>query len=141
MILKTAFTFLFISVIAFSIPAQTRHHLVMNRAGVNHEAYSAESVDEEAQFPGGEVAMMRYINSERVYPSAAYNAGVQGRVTCSFIVGNDGNIDNVNVVKGVDPLLNREAVRVIENMPRWTPARIGGTRVAMYYILTVPFRL
>lgn len=107
----------------------------------HQEAYLAESVDVQAQFPGGDAAMMRFINSERNYPAESYNAGVQGRVTCSFIIESDGNIANVNIVKGVDPLLNREAVRVIERMPRWTPARIGNMRVPMYYILTVPFRL
>lgn len=130
-----------LSALGFSVSAQTLRVAALSRNVPRQEAYLAESVDEQAQFPGGDAAMMRYINSERKYPSEAYNSGVQGRVTCSFIIESDGNIANVNIVKGVDPLLNREAIRVIERMPRWTPARIGHTRVPMYYILTVPFRL
>lgn len=123
--------------------AQRRHQVQM---GYGHrspavEAYLAESVDTPPQFPGGELALMRYINSERRYPADAYNAGLQGRVLCAFIVGTDGSISNVEVLRGVDESLNREAVRVIQKMPRWRAGLIGRTAVPVYCILPVPFRL
>ncbi len=85
--------------------------------------------------------MIQFINNERRYPRSAYENAIEGRVLCSFIVEPDGKITNVEVVRGVDESLDREAMRVIQNMPRWEPGNIGGDKVAVYCLLPIPFRL
>ncbi|MCM1483194.1 MAG: energy transducer TonB [Muribaculaceae bacterium] len=105
------------------------------------EAYLCEAVDEQPQFPGGDTALLRYINSERRYPAEAYRRQIQGRVLCGFVIDTDGAIGRVDIIRGVDDNLNREAMRIIQKMPRWTAGRIGTTRVPVYYILPIPFRL
>lgn len=103
--------------------------------------YDCYNLDEEPQYPGGESALTKYINRSREYPRRAYRNRVQGRVTCGFVVNTDGSISNIEVIRGVDPDLDREAVRVISGMPRWLPGRLSGTTVPTYYTVTVPFRL
>lgn len=104
------------------------------------EAYVPESVDVQPEFPGGDNAMVKFINRERQYPREAYNAGIGGRVLCSFIVMPDGSISNIEVVRGVEQSIDREAVRIISSMPAWKAGRIGSSAVPVYYILPIPFR-
>jgi TonB family protein len=105
------------------------------------EAYESEDVDEPPVFPGGNNALIRYINSSRRYPPHAYNQGIHGRVLCSFIVQPDGQITHINVIRGVEPSLNREAIRLINNMPRWHAGRLNGVSVPVVCILPITFRL
>lgn len=98
-------------------------------------------VDEEPSFPGGEVALLRYINAERQYPDDAYKARISGRVLCHFIIEPDGSLSEIQVVRGVMPSIDKEAVRIISNMPRWEPAKIQNEAVPVNYILPIPFRL
>lgn len=104
------------------------------------EVYDAYMVDVAPQFPGGDIAMMKYINNERRYPSEAYREGIQGRVRCSFVVNEDGKISNVSVLKGVERTLDNEAVRIISKMPDWEAGEIDNQPVPVYYILSIPFR-
>lgn len=133
--------------LASNVSAQTRRvvtcHSVHVRGGAVTEvrAYLSDDVDEQPQFPGGDSAMLQFINRERTYPSAEYNAGVQGRVVCSFVVGADGRVHNVEVVRGCTEGLNQEAVRVIRSMPRWEAGKVNGTPVPVFCILPIPFRL
>ncbi len=115
--------------------------MVFMRYGNSHTAYMQESVDVVPQFPGGECEMIRFINNERNYPRQAYEAGIEGRVRCGFIVDSDGSITNVTVHRGSAPELNNEAVRIIEKMPRWKAGKVDGESVPVYYLLTIPFRL
>ncbi len=105
------------------------------------EAYEYEMVDEPPMFPGGNNALVQYINSSRKYPAEAYKNKIHGRVLCSFIVQPDGEITHVNVLRGVEPSLDREAVRILGSMPNWQAGRINGTRVPVYCIFPVTFRL
>ncbi len=104
------------------------------------EVYEYDYVDQQPQFPGGECAMMRYINNSRRYPAEAYARGIQGRVMCGFIVNPDGAISHVTVIKGVENSLNREAVRLISEMPRWVSGKIGNRSVPVYCVLPIAFR-
>lgn len=145
-LIKILFAWLLSLSAILTVEAQTRMLVSCrqsNGTGRGHdiEAYLAESVDELPEFPGGEAALIRYINSVRRYPSEAYSRGIQGRVLCSFIVGSDGTISNVEIVRGVDEDLNREALRVIRHMPRWKAGRLDGASVPVFCILPVPFRL
>lgn len=103
--------------------------------------YEYNTVDVTPGFPGGSAALMRYINSQRRYPAEAYTQGIEGRVTCGFVVTADGSIKDVTVVKSAHPALDAEAIRVIESMPKWEAGIIGNRRVAVYCVLPVAFRL
>lgn len=92
-------------------------------------------------FPGGQTALVQYIASHLKYPPVAQENGVQGRVFVSFVVGEDGYVEDVQVIKGVDPLLDKEAVRVVKSLPRWTPGNQQGKPVRVRYSVPVTFAL
>ena len=98
-------------------------------------------VEQMPSFPGGISGLRTYLNQNTRYPAVAQENGVQGRVVVSFVVGKDGHISDVTVVRSVDPSLDKEAVRVIRNMPRWTPGKQGGEPVKVRYNVPVSFRL
>ena len=98
-------------------------------------------VEEQPSFPGGQGALMSWLSENIKYPVIAAENGVQGRVIVQFVVSKTGSISDVKVVRGVDPSLDREAVRVVSAMPKWTPGRQNGTTVNVRYTLPVTFRL
>ena len=93
------------------------------------------------QYPGGQIAMLKYIMENIKYPEQAMKEGIQGRVTVSFIVEKDGSISNVKPVLSVHPLLNKEAVRVVESMPKWSPGKQNGKPVRVRFNVPVMFKL
>ena len=103
--------------------------------------YDLSYVDVAPEFPGGDRMMMEFINETRRYPLDAYNNKIQGRVMCSFIVFPDGSINAISVIKGVEESLDREAIRIIQEMPRWTAGILGNEAVPVSCVLTIPFRL
>lgn len=98
-------------------------------------------VEQMPMYPGGDAALMQYLSSNIHYPAVAAENGVQGRVVVGFVVERDGSITDVNVMRSVDPSLDREAVRVVKNMPRWTPGKQNGSAVRVKYQVPVSFRL
>lgn len=104
------------------------------------EVFEYDYVSQKPEFPGGNDKVLDYINDNREYPAEAYNKGIQGRVKCSFIVNTDGSISNVCVLTGVHALLDEEAVRILNSMPRWKPGRHDGKAVPVRVIQTVKFR-
>ena len=92
-------------------------------------------------FPGGQAALMQYLAKNIKYPVVAEENGIQGRVICTFVVGKDGSISNVQVMKGVDPSLDKEAVRVVSSMPNWIPGKQNGQSVNVKYTVPVMFKL
>ena len=99
------------------------------------------SVEQMPQFPGGEVALMKYLQSHINYPPMAAENNVQGRVVVQFVVEKTGNIGEVKVVRSVDKDLDREAVRVCKSLPRFTPGRQNGQAVPVWFTLPVTFKL
>ena len=93
------------------------------------------------QYPGGPIAMLKYLMENIKYPEQAMKEGIQGRVTVRFIVEKDGSISDVKPILSVHPLLNKEAVRVVESMPKWTPGKQNGKPVRVRYNLPVMFKL
>lgn len=93
------------------------------------------------QFPGGQIAMLQYIMKNIKYPEQAMKEGIQGRVTVRFIVEKDGSISDVKPILSVHPLLNKEAVRVVESMPKWTPGKQNGKPVRVRFNVPVMFKL
>lgn len=98
-------------------------------------------VDEIPSFPGGQNALMTFLAQNMVYPVKAQENGVQGRVIVSFVVETDGSITAVKVARSVDPYLDREAMRVVKAMPKWTPGKKDGKPVRVKYTIPVVFRL
>lgn len=93
------------------------------------------------QYPGGQIAMLKYLMENIKYPEQAMKEGIQGRVTVRFIVEKDGSISDVKPVLSVHPLLNKEAVRVVESMPKWTPGKQNGKPVRVRFNVPVMFKL
>lgn len=101
-----------------------------------------EVVENMPEFPdGGMPGLMKYLSANIRYPEAAHKAGTQGRVTVQFVVGKDGSIGNVSILRGVDPALDAEAIRVISGMPKWKPGTQKGEPVNVRYTVPVMFRL
>ena len=93
------------------------------------------------QFPGGQIAMMKYIMENIKYPKQIMEEGNQGRVTVSFIVEKDGRVSNVRLLRSVQPSLDKEAIRVVKSMPKWTPGKHNGKPVRVRFNLPVMFKL
>lgn len=98
-------------------------------------------VEDKPEFPGGDAALMKFLNTNIKYPVIAQENGIQGRVVCNFVVERDGSITDVQVVRGQDPSLDKEAVRVIQSMPKWKPGKQRGSAVRVRFTLPVVFRL
>lgn len=104
------------------------------------EVYEYDYVSEKPCFPGGDWKLVEFINATRQYPKKAYDAGVQGRVTCSFVVNADGSISHIHVIKSVEDSLNEEAIRILAAMPDWIPGSLEGRPVPVRVIRSIPFR-
>ena len=98
-------------------------------------------VEEQPEFPGGMAKLMKYFSDNVRYPVVAAENGIQGRVICQFTVWRDGSIRDIVVVRGVDKSLDKEAVRLIENMPKWKPGKQRGKEVSCKFTVPVSFRL
>lgn len=99
------------------------------------------AVEQQAEFPGGQAALMKWLSNNIRYPEAAQQNDIQGRVIVKFVVEKDGSIGNATIVKGVDKDLDREALRVVKKMPKWQPGKNNGQAVRSYFNLPVTFRL
>ena len=93
------------------------------------------------QYPGGQIAMLKYIMENIKYPKQIMEEGIQGRVTVSFIVEKDGRVSNVRLLRSVQPALDKEAIRVVKSMPKWTPGKQNGKPVRVRFNLPVMFKL
>jgi len=98
-------------------------------------------VEEMPAFPGGDKAMMEYIYGNIQYPEIAKENNIQGRVILRFCVTYKGGVDQVSVMKGVDPALDNEAIRVIKSLPAWKPGKQGGKPVNVWYSVPITFQL
>ena len=98
-------------------------------------------VEEMPEFPGGMSECMKFLGKNIKYPTISQENGVQGRVIVQFVVNRDGSIVDPVVVRGVDPYLDKEALRVIASMPKWKPGKQRGKAVRVKYTVPVMFRL
>ena len=101
-----------------------------------------EVVEQMPEFPnGGMAGLMQYLSKNIKYPTIAQENGTQGRVTVQFVVNRDGSVVDAKVLRGVDPYLDKEAIRVISSMPKWKPGMQRGKAVRVKYTVPVMFRL
>jgi len=98
-------------------------------------------VEQMPVFPGGETALPAYLGKEIKYPAEAAQKGIQGKVYVTFVVGKDGSVTNAKIVRGVDPMLDAEALRVVKAMPKWTPGQQSGKVVAVQFTIPINFKL
>ena len=100
-----------------------------------------ESAEVMPEFPGGQAELLKFVAKSIKYPTEAQRKGAQGRVIVKFVVEKNGSISNIHVVKGLDPLLDAEAIRVCTTMPTWAPAQQEGKAVRCYYTIPVTYSL
>lgn len=97
-------------------------------------------VEQQPEFPGGTSGLAKWLGDNIKYPAEAAKQGIEGRVIVQFVVGIDGTVSNVKLMRPVNPLLDQEALRVVTAMPKWTPGKQDGKPVAVKYTIPVTFR-
>jgi len=99
------------------------------------------AVENQPEFPGGERALMKYLSNSIRYPSSARRMGIEGRVTVQFVVDQAGEATDIKVLRGLSGDCDNEAMRVIKEMPKWTPGRQSGRPVKVQMVVPVNYRL
>jgi len=97
-------------------------------------------VDKMPVYPGGENEMLKYLANNIKYPADAQARGIQGRIILRFIVNQVGKIEKTEIIRGLDPSCDKEALRVVNAMPQWTPGEQKGKKVSVYYTLPIVFK-
>ena len=98
-------------------------------------------VEQMPQFPGGPAELLKYIAKNLHYPAIAAENGIQGRVILRFVVSAEGNVENVQVLRSLDPYCDKEAIRVVQSLPKWIPGKQNGRNVPVYYTCPIVFKL
>ncbi len=119
--------------------ADLKDHKVIVQATEEEKPFV--SVEQMPQFQGGNEALMKFISSNLKYPTIAAENGIEGRVMVRFVVGKDGSVSDVTILRGLDASCDREAKRVVESMPKWIPGRQNGREVPVYFTLPIVFKL
>lgn len=98
-------------------------------------------VEDMPEFPGGELALRKWIADNVKYPVIAAENGIQGKVYVTFVVDKDGSVTNARIARGVDPSLDQEALRVVNKLPKWKPGKQRGKPVRVSYTVPINFQL
>lgn len=130
-----------VSVVDFDRGTDDLNVPVQEEAPASDEDKVFTSVEQMPEFPGGQGALMSWLANHIKYPATAQENGVQGRVVVQFVVKKDGSIGDVKVARSKDPDLDREAVRVVKTFPNFTPGKMNGQPVNVWYTLPVNFKL
>lgn len=107
----------------------------------NDEVVNFYVIEDKPEFPGGDAAMFQFISKNIKYPEIAKENGVQGKVFIQFVIGKEGKVTDVQVIRGVDPSLDKEAIRVIQSMPPWKPGKQRGKPVRVSFQVPINFKL
>lgn len=108
---------------------------------VEEETYDIAAVQEQPEFPGGMGKMYEYLQKNTKYPDMEFDAGIQGKVYVEFVVEKDGSVTDVKLRRGVSPGLDKEALRAVRSMPKWTPGKMNGKSVKVRFTIPVDFKL
>ena len=98
-------------------------------------------VEQMPQFPGGPAELLKYIAKNLKYPVIAQENGIQGKVILRFVVNAQGHVENVKVLRSLDPYCDKEAIRVVKSLPQWIPGKQNGRNVPVYYTCPIVFKL
>jgi len=98
-------------------------------------------VEQMPEYPGGLDALMKFLSKNVRYPEEASKLGIEGRVVVRFIVNKTGIVSDVEVIRGLDPACDQEAIRVIKMMPKWIPGKLKGRTVPVYFMLPIKYQL
>lgn len=133
------------------IKSKDEEEILMVDDEIEIVSYNIEEVEEEElifvivekmpEFPGGPVALKEYIAEHIKYPEAAKKNGIEGKVYIRFCITEKGEIDYIDVARGIDPVLDKEAIRVIRELPKWKPGEQRGGKVKVWYTVPVQFSL
>ena len=125
-----------------SLGVEIMDYVEVEEEVVEEEAIPFQLVEEKPSFQGGDANQFsKWVNQRLVYPEIAKENGVQGRVTLQFTVEEDGSVSKVKVLRGVDPSLDKEAVRVVSMSPKWKPGKQRDRAVPVTYTFPVIFQL
>lgn len=117
---------------------------IIEPAGGNGTAKEPEIfkvAEQMPQFPGGQDEMYKFIGNNLKYPVVDQEMGIHGRVTVRFVVSKTGEITNIELLKGISPTCDKEAIRVIKSMPKWIPGKQSGNPVQVYFTMPIVFKL
>jgi len=98
-------------------------------------------IEKMPQFPGGESELLKYIGNNLKYPVEAQQKGIQGKILVRFVVNKTGKVENAEVIRGLDPAIDKEGLRVINSLPIWMPGEQKGEKVSVWYTLPITFKL
>ena len=120
--------------------------LLTNNDKVNEKSFTNQNetyviVEDMPEFPGGEKALLTYITENVVYPEEAKKKNIEGTVYVNFVVNSEGKVQDVATIRGVDPIIDQEAIKVIEIMPEWKPGRQGGNPVNVSIQVPIKFQI
>lgn len=105
------------------------------------EVFQFAVIEDKPEFPGGMPALMKYLAKNTKYPPIANENGISGKVYVQFVIGKDGSVSNVEIMRGRDPYLDKEAIRVVKSLPDWKPGKQRGKPVKVSYIVPINFTL
>ncbi|MGV9013091.1 MAG: energy transducer TonB [Flavobacteriales bacterium] len=108
---------------------------------VEEVTYDLAAVQEQPEFQGGMAQMYGYLKKNIKYPDMEFDAGIQGKVYVEFVVEKDGSVEDVSVRRGVSPGLDKEALRAVRSMPKWSPGKMNGKAVKVRFTIPVDFKL
>lgn len=100
-----------------------------------------QDADVKPEYPGGQEALLKYLSENTEYPEEAKNNKVEGRVFVKFVIDHNGSVTNVSIARGVNDLLNEEALKVVNTLPDWEPGKKDGQSVPVSYIVPLNFQL
>ena len=112
-----------------------------NKEVIQEETKPYTAVEQMPEYPGGNVALLKFISANLKYPVIAAENGIQGTVAIRFVVSATGEVTDVEILRSLDPSCDREAVRVIKSLPKWMPGKQNGRAVPVYFTVPVRFRL
>ena len=105
------------------------------------EVFQFAVIEDKPEFPGGMAALLKYIAKATKYPEIAKENGISGRVYVQFVIGKSGKVSDVKIMRGRDPYLDKEAVRVVKTLPKWKPGKQRGKAVKVSYVVPINFKL
>jgi len=108
---------------------------------VDPTVFESFAIQEKPVYPGGDVALIKYVSENTIYPVISQDQGIEGTVYIRFVVTKTGNVGQAAVMRSVDPLLDEEALRVVKTLPKWEPGKNNGNPVNVWFIIPVKFKL